>query len=136
MRKFLAFGVLFALFWLLGCGGNPFRDFRILDVKVTPTELPPEGGTVQIEVEATRGDGANAIVARKFIGFTVVLFTVKLGSVNALDFEKVRWKGSVQLPPNHSEDDMVYAIIISVRNDSERDERLMEVVVKGRKSGT
>jgi hypothetical protein len=59
-----------------------------------------------------------------------------LGSVNALDFEKVRWKGSVQLPPNHSEDDMVYAIIISVRNDSERDERLMEVVVKGRKSGT
>jgi hypothetical protein len=31
---------------------------------------------------------------------------------------------------------MVYAIIISVRNDSERDERLMEVVVKGRKSGT
>jgi hypothetical protein len=107
-----------------------------LEVKVTPTELPPEGGTVQIEVEATRGDEANAVVARKFVGFTVVLFTVKLGLVNALDFEKVRWKGSVQLPPNHSEDDMVYAIIISVRNDSERDERLMEVVVKGRKIST
>jgi len=117
---------------MLGCSGNPLRQFRLLDFRATPTELPPEGGQVQVEVEATRGDGAEVKVIRKLDEQVFVLFTVRLSEVSALDLEKKRWKGTVDLPPNKDPEDKRYALIISVWDDDDRDERLVEVIVKGR----
>jgi hypothetical protein len=117
---------------MLGCSGNPLRQFRLLDFRATPTELPPEGGQVQVEVEATRGDGAEVKVIRKLDEQVFVLFTVRLSEVSALDLEKKRWKGTVDLPPNNDPEDKRYALIISVWDDDDRDERLVEVIVKGR----
>ncbi|MFA0766542.1 MAG: hypothetical protein BDTLLHRC_001495 [Candidatus Fervidibacter sp.] len=117
---------------MLGCSGNPLRQFRLLDFRATPTELPPEGGRVQVEVEATRGDGAEVKVIRKLDEQVFVLFTVRLSEVSALDLEKKRWKGTVDLPPNNDPEDKRYALIISVWDDDDRDERLVEVIVKGR----
>lgn len=126
-------GLMFLLL-LLGCAGHPFRQFKVLNVRVSPTELQPGGGTVSIEVEATRGDEARVSVVRQFgTPFSVVLFTVKLTSVTAFDLEKKRWKGEVQLPPNHGDEDISYAFIISVRENGDWDERFMEVVVRGKK---
>jgi hypothetical protein len=117
---------------MLGCSGNPLRQFRLLAFRATPTELPPEGGQVQVEVEATRGDGAEVKVIRKLDEQVFVLFTVRLSEVSALDLEKKRWKGTVDLPPNNDPEDKRYALIISVWDDDDRDERLVEVIVKGR----
>jgi len=123
-------GLILAL--LLGCSGNPFRQFRLLAFRTVPTELPPEGGQVQVEVEATKGDGAEVKVIRKLDEQVFVLFTVRLSEVSALDLEKKRWKGEVTLPPNNDPDDKRYALIISVWDGDDRDERLAEVIVKGR----
>jgi uncharacterized protein (DUF58 family) len=117
---------------MLGCSGNPFRQFRLLDFRATPTELPPEGGQVQVEVEATRGDGAEVKVIRKLDEQVFVLFTVRLSEVGAFDIDKKRWKGTVDLPPNNDPEDKRYALIISVWDDDDRDERLVEVIVKGK----
>jgi hypothetical protein len=117
---------------MLGCSGNPLRQFRLLAFRATPTELPPEGGQVQVEVEATRGDRAEVKVIRKLDEQVFVLFTVRLSEVSALDLEKKRWKGTVDLPPNNDPEDKRYALIISVWDDDDRDERLVEVIVKGR----
>jgi hypothetical protein len=38
----------------------------------------------------------------------------------------------VDLPPNNDPEDKRYALIISVWDDDDRDERLVEVIVKGR----
>ncbi|MFA0731670.1 MAG: hypothetical protein BKPUNTRY_001208 [Candidatus Fervidibacter sp.] len=123
-------GLILAL--LLGCSGNPFRQFRLLAFRAVPTELPPEGGQVQVEVEATKGDRAEVKVIRKLDEQVFVLFTVRLSEVSALDLEKKRWKGEVTLPPNNDPDDKRYALIISVWDGDDRDERLAEVIVKGR----
>jgi hypothetical protein len=117
---------------MLGCSGNPLRQFRLLAFRATPTELPPEGGQVQVEVEATRGDRAEVKVIRKLDEQVFVLFTVRLSEVSALDLEKKRWKGTVDLPPNNDPEDKRYALIISVWDDDDRDERLVEVIVKGK----
>ncbi len=123
---------------LLGCAGNPFRQFKILSVHVDPTELPSQGGTVSVEVEATKGDEARVTVVRQFgTPYALVLFTVKLTSVTAFDIEKKRWKGRVQLPPNHSDEDIPYALIVGVRENDEWDERFFEVFVRAaRKSAS
>jgi len=137
MRKFRPV-ILFACFLLLlGCAGHPFRQFKVLSVSVEPTELPPQGGTVSVEVEATKGDEARVTVVRQFgTPYALVLFTVKLASVTAFDLEKKRWKGSVQLPPNRGEEDTPYALIIGVRENDEWDERFFEVVVRAEKAQT
>ncbi len=136
MRRFCLSLVCFLL--LLGCAGSPFRQFKILSVDVEPTELPSRGGTVSVEVEATRGDEARVTVVRQFgTPYALVLFTVKLTSVTAFDLEKKRWKGSVQLPPNHGDTDIPYALIVGVRENDDWDERFFEVVVKAApKSGS
>lgn len=130
-RKGILMGGLI-LTLLLGCAGNPLRQFRLLEVRATPTELPPEGGRVQIEVEATKGDGAEVKVIRKLEDLVFVLFTVRLSEVSAFDLEKKRWKGSVDLPANNDPEDKRYALIVSAWDDDDRDERLVEVVVKGK----
>lgn len=130
-RKGILVGGLI-LVLLLGCSGNPFRQFRLLAFRAVPTELPPQGGQVQVEVEATKGDGAEVKVIRKLDEQVFVLFTVRLSEVSALDLEKKRWKGEVTLPPNNDPDDKRYALIISVWDGDDRDERLAEVIVKGR----
>ncbi|MCS7187687.1 MAG: hypothetical protein N3B10_05640 [Armatimonadetes bacterium] len=131
MLKFRPSLSLACLLVILGCAGNPFRQFKILDVKVEPTELPPQGGTISVEVEATRGDEARVTVVRQFgTPYALVLFTVKLTSVTAFDLEKRRWKGSIQLPPNHGSENIPYALIVGVRENGEWDERFFEVVVK------
>jgi hypothetical protein len=71
-------------------------------------------------------------VIRKLDEQVFVLFTVRLSEVSALDLEKKRWKGTVDLPPNNDPEDKRYALIISVWDDDDRDERLVEVIVKGR----
>ena len=71
-------------------------------------------------------------VIRKLDEQVFVLFTVRLSEVSALDLEKKRWKGEVTLPPNNDPDDKRYALIISVWDGDDRDERLAEVIVKGR----
>ncbi|MGQ9462697.1 MAG: hypothetical protein ACUVTP_08050 [Candidatus Fervidibacter sp.] len=111
------------------------REFKILNFSVQPTELPPSGGEVSVEVEATRGDEARVTVIRQFgTPFALVLFDVKLSSVTAFDLEKKRWKGKVQLPPNHGKEDMSYALIIGVRENDDWDERFFEVVVRANHS--
>lgn len=130
-RKGILVGGLI-LVLLLGCSGNPFRQFRLLAFRAVPTELPPQGGQVQVAVEATKGDGAEVKVIRKLDEQVFVLFTVRLSEVSALDLEKKRWKGEVTLPPNNDPDDKRYALIISVWDGDDRDERLAEVIVKGR----
>ncbi|MCS7264627.1 MAG: hypothetical protein NZ805_07325 [Armatimonadetes bacterium] len=131
MLKFRLLLSLACLLLIIGCAGNPFRQFKILRVNVEPTELPSRGGTISVEVEATRGDEAKVTVVRQFgTPFALVLFNVKLTSVTAFDLEKRRWKGSVQLPPNHGNEDIPYALIVGVRENDDWDERFFEVVVK------
>ncbi|MFN3421973.1 MAG: hypothetical protein ACK40X_09655 [Armatimonadota bacterium] len=131
MRKFHSLISLVCFLLLLGCAGNPIRQFKILSVSVDPTELQSQGGTVFVEVEATRGDEARVTVVRQFgTPYALVLFTVKLASVTAFDIEKKRWKGSVQLPPNHGDEDIPYALIVGVRENGDWDERFFEVVVR------
>lgn len=117
---------------LVGCSGNPFKSLSILSVKITPTELPPEGGEVRIEVEATRGDGAMATVTRRGDWLWFTSFTVRLAEVIALDLSKKRWKGTFTLPPNHTARDQHYSIVVTVWEDYSRDQRLLEVMVKGK----
>lgn len=138
MRRFRLLLPFACIFLILGCAGNPFRQFRILSINVEPTELPHQGGTVSVEVEATRGDEARVTVVRQFgTPYALVLFTVKLASVTAFDLEKRRWKGSVQLPPNHGSENIPYALIVGVRENDDWDERFFEVVVKAApKSGS
>lgn len=131
MRKFWLLLLLACFLLLFGCAGNPLRQFKILSVSVEPTELPSQGGTVSVEVEATRGDDAQVTVVRQFgTPYALVLFKVKLTSVTAFDLTKKRWKGSVQLPPNHGGEDIPYALIIGVYENDDWDERFFEVVVK------
>ncbi|MFN4180284.1 MAG: hypothetical protein ACK4I8_08220 [Armatimonadota bacterium] len=131
MRRFHWMISLVCFLLLLGCAGNPFRQFKILSVNVYPSELSSRGGTVSVEVEATRGDEARVTVVRQFgTPFALVLFTVRLTSVTAFDIEKKRWKGSVQLPPNHGDEDIPYALIVGVRENDDWDERFFEVVVR------
>ncbi len=129
---------LVCLLPLLSCTGNPLREFKILSVKIEPTELPSGGGTVLVEVEATRGDDARVDVIRQFgTPFAFVLFSVRLTSVTAFDLSKKRWKGSVQLPPNHGSEDIIYAFVINVEENDDWDERFFEVVVRAApKSGS
>lgn len=117
---------------LVGCSGNPFKSLSILSVSINPAELPPEGGLVEIVVDATRGDEATARVTRygDWLGF--VSYTVRLAEVIALDLEKKRWKGTIDFPPNHTSRDQRYIIVVTVREDYERDQRMKEVVVKAR----
>ncbi|MEZ8220496.1 hypothetical protein GG496_000663 [Candidatus Fervidibacteria bacterium JGI MDM2 JNZ-1-D12] len=138
MRRFCLLLLPVCFLLLLGCAGNPLRQFKILSVSVEPVELPSQGGTVSVEVEATRGDEARVTVVRQFgTPYALVLFTVKLASVTAFDLEKKRWKGSVQLPPNHGNEDIPYALIVGVRENDDWDERFFEVVVKAApKSGS
>lgn len=119
---------------LVGCSGNPFKSLSILSVSINPTELPPEGGLVEIVVDATRGDEATARVTRygDWLGF--VSYTVRLAEVIALDLEKKRWKGTIDFPPNHTSRDQRYIIIVTVREDYKQDQRMKEVIVKARKS--
>lgn len=131
MHRFHSLISLVCSLLLLGCAGNPLRQFKILSVNVDPTELPSQGGTVSVEVEATRGDEARVTVVRQFgTPYALVLFTVKLTSVTAFDIEKKRWKGSVQLPPNHGDEDIPYALIVGVRENDDWDERFFEIVVR------
>lgn len=136
MKRFcLCSLVVCIVVYLFGCSGSPLRQFKILNISVQPTELPPSGGEVSVEVEATRGDEAKVVVIRQFgTPFALVLFTVKLSSVTAFDLEKKRWKGKVQLPPNNGKEDMSYALIVGVRENGDWDERFFEVVVRASRS--
>lgn len=131
MPKFRPLFLVICLMFIFGCAGNPLREFRILSIVVEPTELPSQGGTISVEVEATRGDEAEVRVVRQFgTPFALILFTVRLSSVTAFDLTKKRWKGSLQLPPNHADEDIPYALIITVRENDDWDQRLYIVVVK------
>ncbi|MCS7253761.1 MAG: hypothetical protein RMK18_03625 [Armatimonadota bacterium] len=114
---------------LVGCSGNPFKSLSILSVTVIPDELPPEGGQVQITVEATRGDSASARVSR-YGDWLFASFTVRLSEVIAIDFEKKRWKGTIDLPSNRTPKDQRYIIVITVWEDYRRDQRIKEVIVR------
>jgi len=126
-RVALVSGLLLAT--LLGCSGGPFR-FRILAYHVSATELPYTGGKIRVEVEATQGDRAEVKVYRKLGEQGVFQFTVRLHPVSAIDFEKRRWKGEVELPRNNTSEDQLYVLVISVRNKDEVDERLVEVIIR------
>ncbi len=128
-RVALVSGLLLAT--LLGCSGDPFR-FRITAYFVDPKELPHTGGKIRVEVEATQGDRAEVKVYRKLGEQGVFQFTVRLHPVSAFDFEKKRWKGEVELPRNNTSEDQLYVLVISVRNKDEVDERMVEVIVKGK----
>lgn len=119
---------------MAGCSGNPFKSLSILSVSINPTELPPEGGQVEIVVDATRGDEATARVTRYGDWLWFVSYTVRLAEVIALDFEKKRWKGTIDFPPNHTSRDQRYIIVVTVRDDYKQDQRMKEVLVKARKN--
>ncbi len=119
---------------LAGCSGNPFKSLSILSVSINPTELPPEGGQVQIVVDATRGDEAVARVTRYGDWLFFVSYTVRLAEVTAIDLEKRRWKGTIDFPPNHTSRDQRYIIVVTVRDDHKQDQRIKEVIVRTREA--
>jgi len=123
-------GLILAL--LLGCSGNPFRQFRLLAFRAVPTELPPEGGQVQVEVEATKGDGAEVKVIR-------LTRALVLGDDVWLEGEQVTQDtrepiGHVVFRMRPSNGGWKIAEIAPwhLEAGDDRDERLAEVIVKGR----